>query len=317
MNVKTACVVFFTLLFTSPIFSKTKTAHLVGDCSNAVEIIPSGIYTFKEAPIGFGDVQEFRNNSKNSLYYFENETNSAWFTFVAPTDGNFTFKIMPSNYQADFDFLVFEYTDEHFCNDLANKKIKPVRSNISRFNPLEMSVTGLSVSAESEFVHSGKGDHFSKALQVKKGQRYYLVLNNVYGSETMFKILFSYYTTTTISGTIRDEETGEPITDAVVTWEEKSGEVLATTTTDHETGRFKMEVPVQKSKKPKEYVIAANKKDYFFAESKILASFTTPLKPINLVMPKLKRGLIRKQKSILFISSKPIVIRSSLHGLKH
>ena len=317
MNVRTAAIVFFTLLISSPTFSSTKAIKLVGDCQDAVEIIPNGIYQFDHSPEGFGTVNEFKNNPKKSLCYFENEINSAWFTFVVPTNGDLVFKIFPKNYEADFDFLLFEYTDEHFCDDLAAKKLKPVRSNISRFNPLEMSITGLSVSANQEFVHSGKGNHLSKALTVEKGQRYYLVINNVYGTDTPFRMAFSFYATTTISGTLRDEETGEIVGDAVVTWEEKSGEVLAQTTSNHETGRFEMEVPVQKSNAKKQYIISASKKDYFFVESTVLASFTEPVRSVNLVLPKLKKGLIRKQKNILFHTNKPIVLRSSLHSLKH
>ena len=42
------------------------------------------------------------------------------------------------------------------------------------------SVTGLSKSADVDFVRSGPGEQFSRALNVNEGETYYLVLDNVY-----------------------------------------------------------------------------------------------------------------------------------------
>ena len=120
-----------------------KIAPLFQDCFNAPIIKAQGRYAFEESPQGIGENLEFSGNSSNSLQYFKKEHNSAWFQFDAVTSGVLVFKIEPKDTATDFDFLLFKYTDENFCSDIVKKKIKPLRTNISRYNPEKNSVTGL------------------------------------------------------------------------------------------------------------------------------------------------------------------------------
>ena len=101
--------------------------------------------------------------------------------------------------------MLFRYTNETFCPDIIRRKIKPERSNISRYDPTVGGMTGLSIAVEKAYVRSGPGSHFSKAMEVKKGEKFYLVLNNVYGTETPFRLVFAYYTHTEIEGIVKAE----------------------------------------------------------------------------------------------------------------
>ncbi len=70
---------------------------LVGDCSEASELVPKGYYSFKNSPQGHGKKLEISGNSHVSPYYFQRETHTAWFKFDALTNGLLTFKILPSS----------------------------------------------------------------------------------------------------------------------------------------------------------------------------------------------------------------------------
>ena len=216
-----------------------------GDCFNAIELAPQGNHKFETAPIGFGETLEIKGNRGSSAMYFEKEENTAWFWFDALSDDYLVFKIYPKDTAADFDFMLYQYTDEQFCQDIVSKKVEPIRSNISRYSPEELSATGLSMGTDKEFVRSRPGNHLSKALKTKKGQRYYLVFNNVYGTETGFSLSFQNYTTKELTGIVKDEETGEPIGNATVSWEEKHGELLGETTSNSATGEFSFQGPIQ------------------------------------------------------------------------
>jgi hypothetical protein len=239
---------------------------------NAVEIAPKGTYKFDSSPVGFGEQLEISQNWKGPKHHFQQEHNTAWFYFDALTDDQLVFKIYPKDTAADFDFMLYQYTDENFCNNLVNNTIKPVRTNISRNNPTEYSATGLSVGATGKRVPAGPGNHWSSALKPKKGERYYLVVDNENGVKTAFRLIFDYYRETTVSGIVKDEQTGEPLGGALVSWEEKNGEVLAQTTSDPETGKYTLEAPVKMSPVEREYNLAVSTSSHFFSEQFVMAS---------------------------------------------
>ena len=285
------------------------------DCPEAQIIRASGRQIFTTAPFGQGNLLEFSGNSANSLHYFQREKNTAWFKFKAVTSGDFIFTIQPQNLEADFDFLLFENTGLGFCEDLLNRKVKPIRTNISRNDTLENSRTGLSLSAKHNYVKSGVGSHVSKSVTVAKGDSFYLVIDNVKGIESTFFILFDYYTNTPISGQVHDEESHAPIKGATITWEEKSGEILAQTTTD-DSGRYRMDVPIKKTKMAREYILVANKTGHFFSEQNVKASATDSILPISVVLPSLKKGAKMVLQNINFYGNQSIVVPQAFPSMK-
>jgi outer membrane protein OmpA-like peptidoglycan-associated protein len=315
----------FLLIALYPAFThaQSKTAKINGDCISATEIIPEGNFVFKASPKGPGNTVEYKNNPYSSLYTFTEEQNSAWFTFETLETGDLTFLIQPKDTLADFDFLLYEYTDENFCNQISTGNLKPVRSNISRFNPLHKSKTGLSLSAKNTHVQAGEGPHLSSAISVKKGQRYYLVINEARNVDTPFRILFKTKLKaleegfTVIKGTLMDEETGKPITNATVTVEEKTGKVITQTISDSKTGRYILTLPVVKKDTKKTFVVVAEKKGHFYSERNINVNSYAKTVPLNLVLPVLKKGNNISVHNILFEGNVATTLPSAKGALKH
>ncbi len=148
------------------------------DCSKPVEIKDT-IFGPTNAPAGYGSLMEI-DGDKTSLYNFEKEHNTCWYFFKARYDAQLEIEIIPVNINDDYDFVLYRYNGKTFCSDVAEKKIKPVRTCISRNDKNLGSRTGLSKQAADEYIHSGPGASFSRSIQVKKGEIYYLVVDNVY-----------------------------------------------------------------------------------------------------------------------------------------
>lgn len=149
------------------------------DCVNAI-YIDTNVFGPTNPPEGYGDILEISGNHLGNPYFIQREHHTVWYYFDIQEGGNLTFDIVPESVSDDYDFLLFKYTDEQFCDEVAKQKIKPVRTNISRNNPEVDSRTGLSHTATRTHVPAGPGDDYSKALPVKKGERYYLLVDNVY-----------------------------------------------------------------------------------------------------------------------------------------
>ena len=293
-----------------------KTAPLVQDCFNAPIIAAERKFTFKESPQGIGEKLEFSGNASNSLQYFKKEHNSAWFQFDAVTNGFLVFKIEPKDTATDFDFLLFKYTDENFCSDIVKKKIKPLRTNISRFSTEENSITGLSLDANKERVHSGPGCHLSKAIDVEQGDRYYLVLDNVYGNKAGFSLVFDYYKTVEITGVIKNDENNLINEEVKVLWESKTGELLAQTIADKTTGEFKLDAPVLKTSSPEDYTLSVESNNHFFFEKMIKITSETFPDPINVILPALKKGKNIVLNNINFHGGSPRALTTSIPSFK-
>jgi outer membrane protein OmpA-like peptidoglycan-associated protein len=318
MLLKQILLILISINLFSNTFAQSKTATLNGDCFNAVEIIPEGNFTFKKSPKGYGEKLEFNNNPSNSIYYFQEENNTAWFTFVARDSGTLVFKIQPKNIEADFDFLLFEYTNNDFCKNISHNR--PIRTNISRNNQDEQSITGLSSNSSEEFVKSGIGNPWSKVLHLKRGQRYYLVINKANDIETPFRILFkSKYpprTSTSITGVFKDSETGEIIKNVHVTIQEKWGDILSETTSDSITGEFSISVPFSKSTYTQKYILSGSKDAYFFTEKSVNISPEEIYIKTNPVLNKLKKGKNLTLNSINFVGNMATILPGSEASLE-
>ena len=140
------------------------------DCNDLLEVKGDTYHTNQIS--GFGNEREFEGYQLENKKFFEQEENSIWYLLTMPADGIFTFDIETQNDNDDWDFLLFEYKTM-FCKRIADKKIEPIRTNLSR-SP----VTGLSKTSNESFVGSGINSNYSKYITVKKGEQYVLVVNN-------------------------------------------------------------------------------------------------------------------------------------------
>lgn len=159
-----------------------------GDCSAAIDI--TGLTEIHAtAPVGAGVWQEFQAE-KTSLYSFNSEHHTVWYKFVIQQSCVMNMVITPDNPSNDYDFILFRANGEKTCQFIRKGELKPVRTNISR--PNATGQTGLGSKGTHYYVHSGKGNSWSKPLTVKRGEVYYLVLDNVYDGGEGHRIVFSY-----------------------------------------------------------------------------------------------------------------------------
>jgi len=162
------------------------------DCTHAIDISGKSQVN-ATAPKGKGFIMEIKSQ-KGDLFYFEKEHNTVWYSFIPENDAELSFDITPYNSSDDYDFILFECNGSNCCEAIKNKTLKPIRSNISRTKPELYGVSGLNRKGTSDYVHEGKGNNYSNTLNVKKGVKYYLVLDNVYGGTGGHRIVFNYLT---------------------------------------------------------------------------------------------------------------------------
>lgn len=160
--------------------TKAAIAPANADCLKAIELKDT-TYGPTLPPEKFGSKLEISGNEKKSLYYFEEEHHTVWYTFKCKCTGALTFDIIPEDPKDDYDFMLFKYeVGKDYCDKIINKTIAPIRTNIARNNKAQKSKTGLSLTATDDFVHSGPGSGYSKFIEVRKDQRLYLLVDNVY-----------------------------------------------------------------------------------------------------------------------------------------
>ncbi len=158
------------------------------DCDQAIDI--TGLDDIHAtAPIGSGRWVEV-HSSKVSLYAFSTEHNTVWYRFEVQKSCEMSFTITPDNPKDDYDFLLYKSKGKQTCQYIRKGELQPVRSNISR--PSATGETGISSKGTSYYVHEGKGNNWSKTLVVKRGEVYFLVLDNVYKNGQGHRIQFFY-----------------------------------------------------------------------------------------------------------------------------
>jgi flagellar motor protein MotB len=162
-----------------------------GDCHGAIPISDS-IYVQEQAVRGFGNKLEIKENPLADLQWFEREHHSTWYKFRVPVKCNLTFDITPKDINDDIDFLLFEGDVPGICDKIEAEQVVPVRSNISRNDPAIDSRCGLSKDAPDDYVRSGVGASYSRAIDVEAGQLFYLVVDHQDRPRSGYTIHFHY-----------------------------------------------------------------------------------------------------------------------------
>jgi len=116
--------------------------------------------------------------ANNDGTYFEKLHSVAWFEFTAPEDTTLTFDIAPDDKNDDIDFLLFKDEGGSFLNALASHGNKPIRSNIAACDKTLYGKTGLNNKSKNQHEKPGKHPAYSKSLSIKKGERFYLAIDN-------------------------------------------------------------------------------------------------------------------------------------------
>lgn len=263
---------------------------IAADCNDAIKLKLDKYITYGPtvAPTGFGTVQEIQGKNKKTCYGFEQEHNSAWYYFDVAYNGNLLMEIIPVDSSNDYDFMIFKYTDSSFCDLLAKQKILPIRSNISRSGKGEICSTGLSAFGKANLVHAGPGETFSKPLEVKKGERYYLVLDNVYPDGLGHTIRLGYEKVAQLSGVVLNEE-NKPIQSDIIL-EDSQGKEIQKTKSDAE-GKYSMDASLWSKSS---YTLSFFN-DSSFVNSKVLSAdllekTNYKISDIKTILPKLRGG---------------------------
>lgn len=170
------------------------------DCLFAVELQPDVPFGPTTAPQGAGRIQEIMRD-KNNPNIFEYEHNSTWYKFKVPYSGNLEISITPNNEWDDYDFLVYRYTDIYFSNHLIQNKIKPIAADLSlkdttgvaaatpknksgqvvakpRSRRMTAPTMGMNAQGKKYFIKPNEDGQFLRSIPVKKGEIYYIVLDN-------------------------------------------------------------------------------------------------------------------------------------------
>ena len=260
-----------------------------GDCYSAIEINPINKLLFNCSPKGFGSQLEIKNNSSKSIFFFEKEHNTIWLKFNCPYDALMCFDIIPNDTTYDFDFLLFKNEGNNFCKNLNYKHSKPIRTNISRNNLKNKSITGLNINAKKEYIPSGIQPMYSKALKVNKSENYFLVIDNVYGGESGFSIQFNYYEEKNIKGSIIDKNTNNPIYSNIKIENANNGKQIAESQSDSITGEFNLDY---KATINEDYYLITESKNYFFSETLIssISKNDTVSSDLDIKVSKLKKN---------------------------
>ncbi len=286
------------LLLSIQLISQTKKLDTVFcDCNQAkvIAINSKTIYGKTIAPKGFGEIKEISTSKQKTTYAFEKEHNSAWYKLIININGELTMHIIPTKADDDYDFMLFKSGKNNFCDSLQKTKINPIRACISRDKEELNGKTGLNYKSQNDFVKHGVGPAYCKSLTVKKGEVYYLVLDNVYEKGDGHTIEFEIAQPVLFKGTVTDD-TNKPIKTEIALTNQKGDTVLLEKTADD--GSYNFMAPLTKNQ---QYNLNFyNDSSFSFTKSISLAD-TLQLRALKTVLPKLKKGNKYSIGSINFI----------------
>ncbi len=285
------------------------------DCKSAQQLTITKAFLYGEtvAPKGFGEKQEIHSGKRNSNFSFEKEHNTAWYKLLMGANGKLSFDIMPEKPDDDYDFMLFRaYSDSLFCDSLHKHHLMPVRANISRDEEDIKGHTGLRLSAGKECIKQGVGEAYCKSMEVKKGEIYYLVLDNVYPGGEGHKIDFYFEKEMELSGTITNDE-GQPVKAEIVLSDNKGEEILKTFS-DEQTGAYNIKTNLVENKN---YSLTMSADSLFLGQQTIsTATKKSELQKIKVVLPKLKKGNKYKITSINFFGDSEKYIDASIPSIE-
>lgn len=274
------------------VISPPKALPVSADCKNAIQLPSSRKVSYGPtvAPKGFGKTMDIKACDKLDVFTFERERNTAWYTFIAQEDGYLILEILSVNPKNDYDFMLYKWTDTCFCDNVKQGYLLPVRTNLSHSeNPQGIPSTGLSAKAYADHVRVGVGEEFSSTLPVRKGERYYLVTDNVKPKGQGHTIKMYYLKEITVSGTVMDE-LKKPVAGATV-WVENANENIVDITECDTVGQYTLKAKI----KDDEYYSLLYTSDSSFIECRqiILNEFSKTnyvQKELKTTLPRLERG---------------------------
>ena len=288
------------------------TKPISADCSKPILINVSNgsFYGATIPPKGFGEIQEFTTN--NSLT-FEGEHNSAWYLLTVTRDGELVFDIVPQDTTNDYDFLLYSYTDSTFCDVLQKNKLKPIRNNLSNIKKSVKGVTGLSTKTNKNSIGEGTGIAYSTSIDVKKGEKYVLVLDNVTPEGKGHTLFFYFMKDVEIKGKVIGADSVPLI--ANITLSDNKGNTVEETSSNAK-GEYKINTQLKENQN---YNITYLSEETFVQSTTINTKDLkggTVFPDIKTILPKLKKGEKYKLGNINFYPETANLLPESLPSIQ-
>jgi outer membrane protein OmpA-like peptidoglycan-associated protein len=250
------------------------------------------------APPGPGKNEISR--SHNGTNSFDKEHHSAWYKLLAMAGGTLSMDIIPNRAGDDYDFMLFKSGNKNFCDSLKTCNIKPLRACISRNKSKSPSVTGMKLMSAKEAVRKGPGEQFVKSVEVKQGDVYYLVIDNVHDGGEGFIAEFYFEGIINISGIVTDEN--KVPMKASVSLISPMGDTIQQVNSNS-SGAFSLESAIRKGTK---YTLNfSNDKTFFDTREVTLDMPKDTLRNITTVLPYLKKGGKYTMRNINFYPGTP------------
>ena len=224
------------------LLAQDNTLNIVGhqDCETRLKLLFNKTIGPSNSPVGYGNKLEFESQDTNDSLFIEKETHSVWYEFIPKSRGNLMLQIEPLDSLDDYDFSLYEYTDSNFCSDVFEKKIKPLRSNLSRNKIALKGKTGLAKEAKSNWIGTGLQPAYSKTLYVYKNKPYVLFLNNVYEEGGGHILHFDFDTQLQVQGNVVEIGSNKSMQANISLTNTKTGLVLARAISDSLTGDYQL-----------------------------------------------------------------------------
>ncbi|MDO9000684.1 MAG: OmpA family protein [Bacteroidota bacterium] len=306
----------FLIFFPYFIFSQQikKLDSVFCDCLNSRTVLLKGNSKIGPTipPPNSRNVNEISELKQKTKFAFEKEHNSAWYKLIIKSNGNLVFDIIPTNANDDYDFMLFKGASKDFCDSMQKFHIKPIRACISRNKEKIKGLTGLKYSANKEMIKEGLGDAYAKPIEVKDGEIYYLVLDNVYKDGAGHSINFYFEENITINGLALDENK-KPVK-AEITITSQKGDTIKKLNSD-KNGKYNFDVALRRNFK---YSLNFYNDSTFF-DSKEITTKTNKdtLKNIITLLPTLKKGNKYTIQNINFYPGHANVLPSAFPSLKN
>ena len=297
------------------LFAQVDSLPAGADCHNAKRITVKRDYYSPVPPDGGGEVAEFKNENKYSRLYFENEHNTAWYTFKLPRSGTLLFDIIPDSLKDDYDFLLYRVSGDNFCEQVIQKEVVPIRTNIGRNDTNIKSMTGLAYTGVDSFKQRGPGPSYSRPVRGERGEQFYLVLDNVYEEGGNHLIHFEMRMDTVFRGVMVDDLDGKPVAGTIFLQDANTGEIVGNVENDPETGAFTLPVHMRFRH---DYHLVMESAGHFFKEIEIEPERIRKydLNDFAVRMPALRPGRSFDVHTILFVGNQDTVLKESLPSLE-
>ncbi len=152
-------------------FSNVLAQVAANDCFDAQQII---------LPLGKNDLSTGnRVNPKedldvNLVYYQDEDEFTFWYKLIVKEDVTLRFKVTSTNLKDSYDFMLYRYPGDDFCNELLLQKVNPIKEHLYLQDPYPPEVN--------------RHASYQEEINMKAGEIYYLAILNLTGEDCGHKL---------------------------------------------------------------------------------------------------------------------------------